>query len=414
MQSLIWQRASDRSSRKCFDRSSKFVPVLTSLFLLGSRMPLAQNGSIAGQVTDPQGKAISGAAVQVVNQEGTFERDTKTDASGAYSVPDLPPGLSGRGRRRRASNRIHQSSPQTLAAGQALVFNSKLASLKSRPATLWSRRRRHQRSSWTRATISGTISNTEVTNLRPEWTQLHELVTTTPGVSNQTGQDEAKVGVAGSAKFSVNGGRVEYNTYEVDGSDVLNTEHQCQPRSGRAADCLPQHRRHSGYSGLTSNYGAMYGKTASGSVIVTTKSGGAQFHGNLYGFIRNEMFNARNYFDQPGRTPLYRRQDYGGTIGGPLFIPNRYNTKKDKTFFFFSEELRLEKTPVTYNQAVPTVAERSGTSAMSARRPRPTEASTILYYKNPDGSQKYPDCPVVAPNLEYPQSLRGSTSRTPT
>ena len=64
------------------------------------------------------------------------------------------------------------------------------------------------------------------------------------------------------------------------------------------------------------------------------------------------LFNARNYFDQPipnaegilvNRTPLYRRQDYGGTIGGPLFIPNHYNAKKDKTFFFWSEELRLEE-----------------------------------------------------------------------
>jgi hypothetical protein len=70
------------------------------------------------------------------------------------------------------------------------------------------------------------------------------------------------------------------------------------------------------------------------------------------------MFNARNYFDPPGRTPLYRRQDYGGTVGGPLYIPHTYNTRKDKTFFFVSEELRLEKTPVDYNQAVPTAAER--------------------------------------------------------
>ncbi len=105
-------------------------------------------------------------------------------------------------------------------------------------------------------------------------------------------------------------------------------------------------------------------------MLVTTKSGTDKFHGNAYEFIRNEMFNARNYFDTvpqaaladqpppPKRTPLYRRQDFGVTIGGPFFIPHVYNTSKSKTFFFFSEEMRREKTPVDYNQAVPTMAER--------------------------------------------------------
>src|SRR5262249_59516068 len=102
---------------------------------------------------------------------------------------------------------------------------------------------------------------------------------------------------------------------------------------------------------LTSNYGAQFGRTASGTVQVTTKSGGSALHGNLYEFIRNEAFNARNYFDTGNRTPLYRRQDFGGTIGGPVTIPHLYNTNRNKTFFFFSEEFPLDKTPTEYNQA---------------------------------------------------------------
>ena len=84
-------------------------------------------------------------------------------------------------------------------------------------------------------------------------------------------------------------------------------------------------------------------------------------HGNLYEFIRNEAFNSRNYFDTARPASVassYRRQDFGGTIGGPLIIPHVYNTKRDKTFFFFSEEFRLEKTPTEYNQAVPSLKER--------------------------------------------------------
>ena len=117
------------------------------------------------------------------------------------------------------------------------------------------------------------------------------------------------------------------------------------------------------------------GERRPGTVQVTTKSGAPKWHGNLYDFIRNEAFNSRNFFDivytrrlPPGETccgqtfgnkaPLYRRQDFGGTIGGPLYIPDVFNTKKDKTFFFFSEEFRLEKTPTEYNQAVPGLKER--------------------------------------------------------
>ena len=91
-----------------------------------------------------------------------------------------------------------------------------------------------------------------------------QLVTHTPGVSNQTGQDEAKVGVAGSAKFSVNGGRVEYNTFEVDGSDVLNTSINASRGQGEPLIVYPSIDAIQDMQVLTSNYGAMYGKTRFG------------------------------------------------------------------------------------------------------------------------------------------------------
>ena len=180
-------------------------------------------------------------------------------------------------------------------------------------------------------------------------------------MSNQTGQDEAKVGVNGSVKYSVNGGRVEYNSFEVDGSDVLNAG-----LSGAESTLVvyPSLDAIQEIKVLTSNYGAQYGRTASGTVQVTTKSGTSQFHGDAYEFFRNEFFNARNYFDQTKRAPTYRRNDFGGTFGGPLSIPGHYNENKQKTFFFFSEEARIERSPnelqSNFNQAVPTLAERRG------------------------------------------------------
>jgi hypothetical protein len=211
--------------------------------------------------------------------------------------------------------------------------------------------------------IEGTITEKEVLKTGLNGRNFTQLIALAPGVSNQTGQDEALVGVKGSVKYSVNGGRVEYNNFDVDGSDVLNAG-----LNGAESTLMvyPSLDAISEVKVLTSNYGAMYGRTASGTVLVTTKSGTPQFHGGLYDFIRNEFFNARNYFDETTKAPLYRRQDFGGTLGGPLYIPGVFNTRKDKTYFFWSEEFRLEKTPQEFNQAVPTAPERGiGTNCSS-------------------------------------------------
>src|SRR6516164_1758492 len=82
---------------------------------------------------------------------------------------------------------------------------------------------------------------------------------------------------------------------------------------------------------LTSNYGAQYGRNGSGTVEVETKSGTTDFHGDVYEFVRNDAFNARNYFQET--VPPYKKNDYGYTFGGPVTIPGLYNKDRNKTFF---------------------------------------------------------------------------------
>jgi hypothetical protein len=258
----------------------------------------------------------------------------------------------------------------------------------------------------TNAEVTGTLKENEVKSYGLNGRIAFQLVSLIPGVSNQTGQDEGKTGVAGSAKFSVNGGRVEYNIFEVDGTDVLNNAINAA-RGGNTFIINPSVDAIGEMKVLTSNYGAMYGRTASGIVLITTKSGTSSFHGSGYEFIRNEAFNARNFFDQTSSAPLYRRNDFGYTLGGPLFIPNVYNTKKDKTFFFFSEEFRLEKTPVSYNQAVPSNAERNGDFSDVC----PADKTLTITTQN---KSQFPDCPVVGfdqPTGQYFRSgYNGTTS----
>lgn len=354
-------------------------------------------GRFSGVVADSDGGAIPGASVQIVNQETLVKRTAKTDGVGAYIVPSLPAGryqiiVEADGFSRR------QSGVVTLAQGQVFVYNATMSIGGIQQQIEVTGGAGATTVETDNASISTSLGQQEIAGYGLNGRNFSQLITMAPGVSNQTGQDEAKVGVAGSAKFSVNGGRVEYNTFAVDGSDVLNTSINASRGQGLPLMVYPSIDAIQDMKVLTADYSALYGKSASGSVLVTTKSGTNKFHGNAYGFIRNEMFNARNYFDQPNpvslgftgkptyRTPLYRRLDFGATIGGPLFIPHVYNTNQSKTFFFFSEEIRREKTPVDYNQAVPTVAERAGNFSDVCPINLPGSPNTF-------DPSAYPDCP---------------------
>ena len=393
-------------------------------------------GSISGTVTDST-QAIVPDAKAVLTSDTGEKRESSVNAKGVYSFTHLRPG----------DYKLTITAPNfadypfdtlKMADGMELTLDATLhpAGEKSEVSVEASSVGKVETET---ASVSGTITEKEVVSIGLNGRNFTQLIALAPGVSNQTGQDEAKVGVQGSVKYSVNGGRVEYNTFEVDGSDVLNTG-----LNGASSTLMvyPSLDAIQEVKVLTSNYGAQYGRTASGTVQVTTKSGTPAFHGNLYEFLRNEKFNSRNYFDTeyivppvPGSTappqlfgnhaPLYRRQDFGGTIGGPLYIPHVFNEKKDKTFFFFSEEMRLEKTPVDYNQAVPGLKERG--LILTSNGIQPNLVPNVLgngVYRSfdftdvcaPSGAAftraAYPDCPTdlngnPLPFLDLPGSGYG-------
>lgn len=321
-----------------------------------SSMPATQaapsNGtsSISGNVTDQTGAVLVGASVKISDASGVVATTTADD-KGNYSVAGLRPG-SYTVTVTQPGFKDFVASSVNVGAGVQLPLDAMMEPAGEKTEVNVSGQTVGKVETET-AAVSGTITQKEVTTLGLNGRNFTQLIALTPGVSNQTGQDEAKVGVNGSVKYSVNGGRVEYNTFEVDGSDVLNAG-----LNGSSSTLMvyPSLDAIQEVKVLTSNYGAMYGRTASGTVLVTTKSGEAQWHADGYEFIRNEYFNARNYFDQTTKAPKYRRNDFGFTIGGPL--------RKNKTFIFWSEEFRLENAPdylhPNFNHGVPSLAEREG------------------------------------------------------
>ena len=365
--------------------------------------PGGDQASIKGTVTDPSGAVLVGAKATLANGAGA-KIESQSNDRGVYSFTQVAPG----------TYTLTVTAPNfaqkvfdnmTLTPGLELALDVPLdpSSEKTEVNVESSNVGKVETET---ATVSGTITEQEVVKIQLNGRNFSQLIALAPGVSNQTGQDEGKVGVLGSVKYSVNGGRVEYNSYEIDGSDVLNTGLN---RASSTLMVYPSLDAVQEVKVLTSNYGAQYGRTASGTVQVTTKSGSADFHGNLYDFVRNEAFNSRNYFDLTSKAPLYRRQDFGGTIGGPLTIPHVFNTQKEKTFFFFSEEVRLEKTPTEFNQAVPGLHERGLTllsGVVQKNLSAPNQATGVVgqVFDFSDvcplqgtvqtfSRQSYPDCP---------------------
>jgi hypothetical protein len=366
----------------------------------------AQKGKAAiyGEVTDQSGAVVATGTATVTGKAGQVT--ATVNLRGQYALNGLAPG----------EYKLSVTAPGfaafettlTVAVDQALEIDATVQppSAKTEVNVEASNAAQVETQS---AHIEGTITEKEVLETGLNGRNFTQLIALAPGVSNQTGQDEAKVGVAGSVKYSVNGGRVEYNNFDVDGSDVLNAGLNGAESTLMVYPSLDAIQE---VKVLTSNYGAQYGRTASGTVLVTTKSGTPQFHGGAYEFLRNEFFNARNYFDPPGKAPLYRRQDFGFTLGGPLYIPGVFNSQKKKAFFFWSEEFRLEKSPLgpgnepgDFNQAVPTVAERNGNFSDVCPFTLPGTQTNF-------SRQQYPDCPGFGPasNLQtYFGNLLGDT-----
>ena len=328
-------------------------------FLLLSAAALAQDtASLTGTIRDNTGAVIPDASVTLKNTATGIARDLKTNSAGEYVAAAVPPGqynliVTVAGFRKYQADgvilRVAQNAriDVTMRVGntheEVTVHGEGLAQVNTQSSEL-----------------GGTITGKELTQLQLNGRNFTQLITLVPGVSNQTGQDEGVVGAEGSISYSVNGGRTEYNNWEVDGGDMMDNG------SNFSLNVYPSVEAIEEVQVLTSNYGAQYGKNGSGTVEVETKSGTNAFHGSLWEFARNDAFNAHNYFDVPG-TPKagYKKHDFGYSVGGPIW--------KNHTFFFWLQNWRRENVPYNFYSFVPSMANRQGDFNDVCNVPDPTD-----------------------------------------
>ncbi len=342
------------------------------LFVSSLLLPLRAQvtGSITGTVSDASGALIPNAKVSVFNKSRGINKEAVSNSSGDYLVQGLGEGT--------YSVKVaakgfegYLAENQVVRVGQNIRVDATLR-IGSQTTVVTVEGSAAGAIETQSSELSTTITSKQISQLELNGRSFTQLIELSPGVSNQTGTSDPVGGPGQGVAYSVNGGRTEYNNWEIDGGDVLDSGSMSNLNVLPNVDALDQ------VQVLTSSYDAQYGRSGSGAIEAVTKSGTNEFHGELFEFLRNQILNAKNYFNTPGeRIGAYKKHDFGGTLGGPII--------KDKLFFFYSEELRRQSVPGFYSLPVPTAAERAGD--FSALCPSP---GTVFYRS----TTNYPDCPA--------------------
>ncbi len=340
----------------------RFGALLLLLVLLTAGM-LAQNisSSVKGVVVDPSGAVIGGASLTLTNQATATTFNTKSDDGGAFTFTNVLPGsyslkVEANGFRSTTLTDVAVQASQIRTLGNVALQVGATAD----SVTVTAEAAQMQLAS---AEKSGIITDDQLNHLALKGRDIFSVLATVPGVVD-TGAAGGRVismptEIAGT---SINGGRDSQKNFNVDGITDLDTGSNQTVHFTTSPDAIQEVKI------LTSNYQAEFGRSAGGTINVITKSGTQSFHGTGYYFGRNESLNAMSWDNRHYNTKknIERAGVEGFSLGGPIFIPKTFNTKKDRLFFFVSEEWSHWRQPAaTQIVSVPTQAERNGDFSQS-------------------------------------------------
>lgn len=328
--------------RKALSVHLGVLALLLAVLVLPQRMR-AQTGSISGVVSDSSGAVVQGAEVALRNL-GTSETHTvNTGASGAYTVTNLPVGdyeLTVK----QTNFKTFRAPKITLTVAQALTVNAELqAGAASEEVTV--RADSVAPVELESSQISNLVDQRQMQSLPLITRNPYQLVLLSPGT---TATDSSNGG------FSVNGARDRNNNFMLDGVD--NNDTSVPGGQGGVLSANPESTQE--FRVITDNFNAEYGRNTGAIIDVVTKSGTNSFHGDAYYFGRwNGFGGARDWFNPSGGInagPMnpYIRHQFGFSIGGPII--------KNKTFFFFNDEMDRFRTTLTNQASVPTQAFLNG------------------------------------------------------
>jgi hypothetical protein len=312
-----------------------------------------EEASVAGTVADATGSAIGGSAVTARNQETGATRKAETDAAGHYDLPLLGVGSY----EITAEKSGFQSQARrnvTLVLGQraSVDFSLAVGVISERVEVT-----EHVAGvETTTADVSGLVGERQVKDLPLNGRSYDNLLTLNTGIVNVTAGRAGGVGTSASAvgnMFSVSGHRPEANLFLLNGVEYTGASNVNTTPGGASGQLLGVDAVRE-FELVKDTYGAAYGKRAGAQVTIVTTSGSNELHGTLYEFLRNSALDARNFFDH-GTVPPFRRNVFGGSLGGPL--------KKNKTFLFGNYEGFRQSLALSNVTLVPNDASRSAAVA---------------------------------------------------
>ena len=320
----------------------------------------ASTGAILGTVTDASGAVVPDAEVSIVNAATGVSRTVKTNPSGLYDLEALTAGGTPYNVTVKKSGfRVYTAQGVVLNPGERASVNVILqVGDVSSQVTVDAAAVRVETTSGESA---GTISGREVQQLQLNGRDFRGLALLIPGVNSTsiTGAQGIGGGTAlngggltGETPISVNGMGREMNNYTTDGAYNMNTGAMINLDVTQPVDSIAEFRI------LKDNYSSKYGIAGGAEIMVATRSGSQQFHGDAYDFLRNDVLDARNFFSNT--VPTLKQNIFGGSFGGPIFIPHHYNTNKQRTFFFTNVELRRRNNGVVATGAMIPQAMRNG------------------------------------------------------
>ena len=324
-----------------------------ALFVVPVCLLAQSTGLINGTVEDSSGAVIPSARITATQRGTSLRFEASSDDAGRFSFPRLPAGnyvveCQQQGFRRFVSESIRLDADQTRQAQIVLQVGETTESVEVTGAI--------GLVETVGAAIRETVDEKRITELPLNGRNPLQLQLLVPGVVPSVGG----ANLAQNSTITMNGARGTSNNYLLDGGD--NNDPQIS-----VASLVPNPDALEEFSILTNNYSAEYGRNAGGVINAITKSGSNTLRGSLYEFVRNDTFDARNFFSLV--QPKLRRNQFGASAGGPVHLPKLYSGR-DRTFFFFSYEgVRQRSGNTVSNLVVPTAIERQGDFSQSARRP---------------------------------------------
>src|SRR5258705_5725833 len=342
-------------------RKIKFAALALLLAVPLAVVAQVTTATIVGTITDPGGAIMPGATVTARNLDTGMTRTVPSGEDGSYRVEFLPVGhyaleITAAGFKKAYVSDVVLQVNDTARVDVALTVGqvTETVTVTETPATI----------NTNTSEIGTTIQAADIASLPLVERNVFTLLDLTPGVqSNNNGVATASTGTSTfilgypEQRTLINGGTDggtgSVNYYLDGGINMTNLRN--------TGNILPNPDAIQEFRVQTNSYNAEYGRYASGVINVMTKSGTNQFHGSVFEFLRNTVFNANEWGSQLTRSPFHRNQ-VGATLGGPI--------KQDKAFFFFSYSgLRQITSSFLSGARVPTALERAGNFTASATKP---------------------------------------------